>query len=411
MTDDVSKYIYEHWDDTVRYNPENNGNLIGLPEKYTVPCIKEYFQELYYWDTYFTCRGLALHGRKELVRANVENFFYEINKFGFIPNGNRTFYLNRSQPAFLGALVQLVMTLFPGDGKLKMQALEALCREVDFWDYHRRDAATGLYHYGSAPSEEELAEFFQLAVDRCGILPVAGTDAECRREIGLAALAEAESGWDFTPRFEGHCPDCAAIDLNSLLYLSMTVIAELSDCAKEKQMYWQKRADELKTAVKKYCIRPDGAFTDYNFKQKKQVEILSAASLFPLWTGMADAEEAAAALKMCREKLEQPFGISSTEKYIVSTSRQWEYPNGWPCLQMIAFEAFARYGYIEDAKRIAVKYINTVKSNFEKSGELWEKYNVVDGSITVNAEYSMPSMMGWTAGTYLVAGNLIRNAG
>ena len=78
---------------------------------------------------------------------------------------------------------------------------------------------------------------------------------------------------------------------------------------------------------------------------------------------------------------------------------------------MIAFEAFARYGYIEDAKRIAVKYINTVKSNFEKSGELWEKYNVVDGSITVNAEYSMPSMMGWTAGTYLVAGNLIRNAG
>ena len=41
--------------------------------------------------------------------------------------------------------------------------------------------------------------------------------------------------------------------------------------------------------------------------------------------------------------------------------------------------------------------------NFKKTHNLWEKYNVVEGNINVSNEYEMPTMVGWTAGTFVFA--------
>ncbi len=90
----VKEYIQRSWDNTVRTtNGGGEETLISLPHPYTVPCADGAFQELYYWDTYFTNRGLLLSGREELVLSNLKNFAYLINTYGFIPNGNRTYYL------------------------------------------------------------------------------------------------------------------------------------------------------------------------------------------------------------------------------------------------------------------------------------------------------------------------------
>ena len=59
------------------------------------------------------------------------------------------------------------------------------------------------------------------------------------------------------------------------------------------------------------------------------------------------------------------------------------------------------YGYDKDAERIAKKYEEVVELNFDKTGNLWEKYNVVDGTVSVSKEYETPTMMGWSAGVYL----------
>ena len=405
--DQVSKYIKDHWDDTTRFNPEDSGNLIGLPEKYNVPCLKGSFQELYYWDTYFICRGLALQGRRELVRSNIKNFFFELKRFGFIPNGSRTFYLNRSQPPFLGALVELMLELYPEDMEFRAEAFEALKQEISFWDSRRLDMETGLYHYGSDPSEAVIEEFFQVAVMRRRISPQIH-DEKLRRKISLATLAEAESGWDFTPRFEGNCQDYAAIDLNSLIFLSLNVMAKLAPDVGCDAEIWQNKAEKLRSAIRKYCRRDDGVFLDCNLYEKRLSKVLSAASLYPLWTGLADEKEAAAARNICCAELEYPFGISATVKLPVPNRQQWEYPNAWPCMQLICFEALARYGYMDDAARIAQKYVDTVMKNFISSGDLWEKYNAVDGSVKTAAEYKTPAMMGWSAGAYLAAKNFLR---
>ena len=68
MNEKIKKFLDENIEKTVKYAPENSGNLIGLPYPYTTPCVKDTFQEIYYWDTYFTNAGLLLWGKTELAK-------------------------------------------------------------------------------------------------------------------------------------------------------------------------------------------------------------------------------------------------------------------------------------------------------------------------------------------------------
>ena len=84
---------------------------------------------------------------------------------------------------------------------------------------------------------------------------------------------------------------------------------------------------------------------------------------------------------------------------------QWDAPNGWPNLQYLAVNGLDKYGYKQDAKRIADKYTNVVVSVFKTTHNVWEKYNVVEGSINVNSEYEIPPFMGWSATIFLYTSN------
>jgi alpha,alpha-trehalase len=74
------------------------GSLIPLPYPYIVPGGR--FQEIYYWDSYFTMLGLSVSGRFDLIENMVDNFSFLIKTLGHIPNGNRSYYISRSQPPF-----------------------------------------------------------------------------------------------------------------------------------------------------------------------------------------------------------------------------------------------------------------------------------------------------------------------
>ncbi|SAK54576.1 trehalase [Caballeronia arationis] len=82
-----------------------NSSLIPMPKPYVVPGGR--FREGYYWDTYFTMLGLQEAGREDLVDNVLDNFAYLIDTIGHIPNGNRTYYVSRSQPPFFSYMVEL----------------------------------------------------------------------------------------------------------------------------------------------------------------------------------------------------------------------------------------------------------------------------------------------------------------
>lgn len=389
----VKTYIENNWNRTIKYNPVDDGTLIGLPYPYSVPAVG-YFDEMYYWDTFFTNKGLAISGKMEQVRNNTDNMLYLVERYGFMPNGNRTEYLTRSQPPFLSFMVRDVFEYYK-DMEWLAEAYDILEKEYTFWQ-SKRMTECGLNRYlGDADPKEykELAKEYEM---RCGCRP----DAE-EKDIARHMIMNCESGWDITPRWETEGYHYVPVDLNSLLYgfeKNMEFFAIELKNGKEEQ--WDKKALERKKLMKKYMDNGFGVWLDYNYKRKSLSKVFSIASFYPLFTGLADMSEAEAIMKRLPE-LETEYGMLTCVKNDVSGTFQWDYPNGWACLQYLAVIGMEKYGYRKDAVRIARKFISLIEKVFEETNDLWEKYNVVEGNINVNNEYEMPSMMGWSAGVYL----------
>ena len=103
-------------------------SLLALPQAYIVPGGR--FSETYYWDSYFSMLGLAESGRNDLLKCMADNFAWLIERYGHIPNGNRTYYLSRSQPPVFALMVEL----FEEDGvRGAKRYLDHLKMEYAFW--------------------------------------------------------------------------------------------------------------------------------------------------------------------------------------------------------------------------------------------------------------------------------------
>jgi alpha,alpha-trehalase len=216
-----------------------NSSLIPLPNPYVVPGGR--FREVYYWDSYFTMVGLVESGRRDLVRSMLDNFAHLIRTVGHIPNGNRTYYLSRSQPPYFAAMVGLYARA--ADSVQALRYLDALEAEHTFW----MTGATGL-RPGEAfrrvvrlPSGAVLNRYWD---DRPEPRPEAyKPDFEIARSVRDAdrerfyrnTKATAESGWDFSSRWMRDSSDLRTletidlvpVDLNSLLYHAERTIQAL----------------------------------------------------------------------------------------------------------------------------------------------------------------------------------------
>jgi alpha,alpha-trehalase len=398
----VRAHIAASWDKTVRTSPDDPTH-VRVPYPYTVPSIEGAFQEMYYWDTYFTDRGLLLDGRLELARQNCDNMLYLVDTYGFMPNGTRTWYLTRSQPPYLMIMVLDVFEKSQDRAWLQ-RAYPILKREYETWTTgDQLVAETGLSRYFDRETDRQnlLAAFAGVA-GRIG-LPTDCSDDDKMRHA-QHALAECTSGWDFTPRFENRCLDFIPVDLNANLYLyelGFATIAEiLGDGSADA---WREKAAARRERLERFCwSEARGLYLDYDFVNRRHTTVASLATFQPLWAGMAAPDRAA----RVRENLplfERDFGLATCEAVDTgSRSYQWGYPNGWAPLHLIAVEGLQRYGYDQDATRIADKYLAAVAGLFDKTGNLWEKYNVSDGSLQAVCEYDNPEMLGWTAGVFVV---------
>lgn len=179
-------------------------SLVSLPAPYVVPGGR--FNEMFYWDSYFTMLGLARSDRFDLVRDMVGNFAWLIDTYGFVPNGTRTYFLTRSQPPFFAPMVALLAE-HDGDDVYR-RYLPELLREHDYWmrgadeigpgeaREHVVELADGTLlnrYHGSEnwPRPEGYADERELA---------ARSDRPAAELYGHLRAA-AESGWDFSSRW------------------------------------------------------------------------------------------------------------------------------------------------------------------------------------------------------------------
>lgn len=398
MSEKIKQFIAENMDKCICEQTEDSGTIIGLPYPYTVPTTAGAFRELYYWDTYFINVGLLLTKQYKQARNNIDDMLYLVHKYGFMPNGSRTFYLDRSQPPFLSMMVRDYYEA-TGEKVWLADAYDALTKEHHYW-MTNRICENGLNHYGYRMQDQD--NIVNYSRDYRGRTQNQFPEIS---DVDLSSnfIAQAESGWDFNPRFDSMAHHYAAADLNSLLWALENNMAHFAGVLENgEQSKWKTLADERRNKCNSFLWNEEkGAYLDRDATTGRWSRVFSAASFYPLMVGMTSTEKAAKTFAHLSE-IEFGHGISSTEKQtVVPGSYQWAFPNGWPCLQYVVAKGLKNYGYHQDALRVAKKYVSMVDRVFDETGNLWEKYNVEDGSIRVNNEYEMPAMMGWTAGVYL----------
>ena len=393
----INQYIDGNFKKTIRFTPEDKGDLIGLPYPYTVPCTEKMFRCMYYWDTYFTNLGLYAKGMAVQARYNVNDMLYLVDKYGFMPNGNRTIYLNRSQPPFLYLMVKDVYNYFK-DGEWLNKAYKTLCREYEFWSKERR-ADNGLNYYGSHRDmpAETVNEYNNAFRERSGGFC---SDETCMRlRIAKTFLTFCESGWDCCSRFGLDGENYNPVDLNSLLYGFEDTMCIFSGILKNgEDEIWADRAKARKDRMKQLLWNEkERLYMDWNFKENQHSRVRSAASLYPMFVSMAD--DVAGEKKLLRD-LMTIYGVACSVKDNYRFNLQWDYPNVWAPIQYVAFRAFRNYSLDEEAEEIMRRYTGLIEKGFEETGNLWEKYDGITGGVA-EQDYAAPTMMGWTAGVYL----------
>ena len=92
-------------------------------------------QEIYYWDTYWIVKSFLRSGSFSTARGVIDNYFYLINQHGFVPNGNRSYYLDRSQPPLLVAMVKDYIEM-SGDRTI-LNNVDLLLKEISWFEKNR----------------------------------------------------------------------------------------------------------------------------------------------------------------------------------------------------------------------------------------------------------------------------------
>ena len=406
---DLLDHIRSTWDRLVRppQTLSTFSSALPLQAPYLVPGGR--FREFYYWDSFFTMLGLRADAREDLIEATIENCTSLIERFGFIPNGSRTYYLGRSQPP----VYYLMLDVSHAAGAdCARRRLDALLEEHAFWMADSESLKPGsasrravcmpdgslLNRYwdeSDRPRDESYAEDVSTAEQ----------SGRHRAEVFRDLRAAAESGWDFSSRWcdgaglgSTRTTALAPIDLNCLLFGLEQAIARrgaqlgLGQIALRFEQLARRRRQALQTygwseAQQRFgdCLWSTGAMTSS----------VNAAALFPLFTGIALERQAKAMADLVERELLAPGGLRTTT---IHSGEQWDMPNGWAPLQWIGAMGLERYGQAELARAIAGRWTSTVRSDYGSFGPLFEKYDVERQRPGRGGEYPTQTGFGWTNG-------------
>ena len=397
----IREYIKNNWVKTVRKNDYIKDFV--MPYDYVSPCSDGVLTELYYWDTYFTNKGLYMDGLDNYAYNNIRDLEFALKTFGCVPNICRKDGADYcSQPPLLFLMVSDYYEKTSDRDFLK-DSYYYLKKEYDFW-MSKRISDTGLNNYGSNYSfdrnDKHRIDFcVDYYVGRLNI-DVDGWSDDKKIEFCENMIAEAESGEDFTPRFKGRAKYVNPIDLNSFLYGFERKMESFSQILKnDEDAFWAEKADHRKESILKYCYdKETGVFFDYDFKRQKKTGKYCVACYMPFIFGISKDLNA---LMTVNDKLIYDFGVVSCEKTEnCPLIYQWGYPNAWAPHQFWAYSANKAANNNAKALAIAEKYLTNVYKSFLKYGILFEKYDAVEGGKTVINEYDCPEMLGWTAGVF-----------
>jgi len=414
----LREHINGLWPVLTRSTPSASeyDSLLPLPKPYVVPGGR--FREVYYWDSYFTMLGLAESGHWDRVQDMVDNFATELDRYGHIPNGNRSYYLSRSQPPFFSLMVDLLAT-HKGDDVYRHYQPQ-LQKEYDYWMADSDSVAAGqaskrvvklsdgtlLNRYWDARDVPRTESWLD------DVKTVSKATDRNKQTVYRDLRAGAASGWDFSSRWFNDPYNLASIrttqlvpvDLNSLLFhLEQTLSkAATLNQQQDRAAVFAAAAKKRQAAINHYLWdAKQGWYADYDFSKKQLHTQLTAATLFPLYLQLAEEKQAARTAAAVEKQLLKPGGLVTTT---VNNGQQWDAPNGWAPLQWVAVEGLEHYNQPQLARQIGQRFLQNVQQTYDKEHKLVEKY-VVEGAQLGGGgggEYPLQDGFGWTNGVTLM---------
>lgn len=387
-------------------------SLLPLPKPYVVPGGR--FREVYYWDSYFTMLGLAESAHWDKISDMVDNFAYEIDTFGHIPNGNRSYYLSRSQPPFFSLMVELLAT---HDSDALKKYRPQMEKEYAYW-------MDGVDALQPGQANKRVVKLDDGAIlnrywdDRDTPRPESWLDdvntaksnpnrpaTEIYRDLRSAAA----SGWDFSSRWMDdpqklgtiRTTSIVPVDLNALMFKMEKLLAragqESGDAASASK--YEALATARQKAIESHLWNDkEGWYADYDLKSKKVRNQLTAAALFPLYVKAAAQDRADKVAAATSSRLLKPGGIATTT---VNSGQQWDAPNGWAPLQWVAAEGLQNYGQEKVSMDVTWRFLKNVQHTYDREKKLVEKYDVSTTGTGGGGEYPLQDGFGWSNGVTL----------
>jgi alpha,alpha-trehalase len=404
VVEDFTRQVIDIWPDlTRRY--VGAGNCTGcvssfLPVNRTFVVAGGRFREPYYWDSFWVIEGLLrTQGSFTQIAENIiENFLDLVEEIGFVPNGARRYYENRSQPPLLTQMVRVYVE-YTQNYTLLERALPILELEYDFWvtnrtvTLERAGRNYSLNHYAvsnTQPRPESYYEDYVTANNRT-YFNKNGQQFNASRQLNDTEIATlysnlasgAESGWDYSMRWVKNPSDAISdtsfplrslntintipVELNSILYYNEITIA---DFHKREGNYsaareWAGRAANRSEAMTTLLWNAEHySYFDYNLTSSSQnvytladntstpLSLAGAPSgqqiwfqisqFYPFWTGAAPDSIKSDPTAMRRvfarvsELLETRDGAIAATNLV--SGQQWDEPNVWPPLQYILMQ-------------------------------------------------------------------------
>lgn len=403
-------HVETHWHKLVKTSAGARGSsLLRTPYPFLIPAGR--FRESYYWDTAFGIDGLIATGRLELARMQADNFLELIRRFGFVPNGNRDYYLSRSQPPLSSHLVRAVVEASDaelrasGDAQraamlrdwVRERAMPLLASEfVDFWSdpQTRFDSATGLHHHWDALDVKRPERYSEDDESELG---------KTLRDV----RAMAESGLDFTVLYAGpsgrnEMSRFAPVMLNALLAQfadDLVWLAGYVDMAPVQQRFAQLAADR-RASINRYLWDEErGYYRSLHLDSRQPSAGIGFTVFAPLFAGIASPAQARRVLQAA-QTLRRRGGVAGSSHF--DSPHQWDGDNGWAPAQIMAVRGLQRYGFDAAARDIAGRWIDALAAVHAGHGGFYERINVATLDLPRREGHQYPVQEGflWTNSSF-----------
>ncbi|XP_061361632.1 trehalase-like [Gastrolobium bilobum] len=401
--------------------------LLPVPSPFIIPGSR--FRELYYWDSYWVIRGLLVSKMYKTATGIVINLISLIEEYGFMPNGARVYYTNRSQPPLLSAMIYEIYSC-TGDIDLVKRCLPALQKEYEFWNSEKHKVtildAQGCTHtlnrYYAMWNKPRPEAFVKDKAFSSKLL-----DATEKQHFYRELASAAESGWDFSTRWMRDPSDFTTmattsvipVDLNAFLLgmeLNIAFFAkvtgdnstaehflELSDARKKamNSVFWN---EDMKQWL-------DSWLTNSTFEEAQVWESLNqnqkvfASNFIPLWMEPFYSDTSLVGRVVESLKTSSLVCAAGVATSLTNSGQQWDFPNGWAPLQQMLVEGLLKSGLKEArslAEEIAVRWITTNYVAYKRTGVMHEKFDVEHcGKFGGGGLYAPQTGFGWSNGVVL----------